>query len=132
MPMIDAAISHELTKGDVAVLARYGDPRAMLRAGRTRVAKLIAAASRGHLGEERADAWLAVARSAVELYADDPAVPFAALAEEMASEAAILAAIELERDHHARSRESIYRHVDPGQLARSLPGVADIGGPVLL
>ena len=132
MPMIDAAVSGELSKGDVAVLERYGDPRAMLRAGKARLTKLIADASRGHHGAQRADAWLAVAAAAVELYGDDPAVPFADLAAEMASEARILHAIEAERDRHATARERAYRQVDPDGLARTLPGVADIGGPVLV
>jgi transposase len=132
MPMIDAAVTGELTKGDVAVLERYGDPRAMVRAGKARLTKLIGAASRGHHGADRADAWLAVATAALDLYDDDPAVPFADLAAEMASEARILRAIEAERDRHATAREAAYRRVDPDGLARSLPGIADIGGPVLV
>ena len=60
MPMLGDAISGEMTLADVAVLERYGDPRAMLRAGRARLTALIRRTSRGHLGDERADC---VARS---------------------------------------------------------------------
>src|SRR5205823_7283273 len=33
---------------------------------------------------------------------------------------------------HAAERESTYRWVDPGALARSLPGLAEVGGPALV
>src|SRR6266542_1388343 len=36
-----------------------------------------------------------------------------------------------ERAEHAEARESAYGRVDPEGLARSLPGVAEVGGPVL-
>ena len=63
--MLDDAITGELGVADVAVLERYGDPRTLLRAGRARLLAVIRKASRGHHGAERADAWLAVARSAL-------------------------------------------------------------------
>jgi transposase len=132
MPMLDEAISGELTHADVAVLERYGDPRALLRVGRARLIALIRKASRGHHGDDRADAWRAVAAAAVDLYGDDCAVPFDDLAAEMATEARLLRAVLAERDTHARAREAAYRAVDPDGLARSLPGVAEIGGPVLV
>jgi hypothetical protein len=34
--------------------------------------------------------------------------------------------------NHATERETAYRWVDPAELARSLPGLADIGGPALV
>jgi transposase len=132
MPMLDEAITGELTAADVAVLERYGDPRALVRAGLTRLTAVIRKASRGHHGEERAEAWRAVARAALDLYGDDPAVPFEDLAAEMATEARLLRAVLAERDGHARQREIAYRQADPAGLARSLPGIADIGGPVLV
>jgi transposase len=132
MPMLDDAISGELTNADITVLERYGDPRSLLRAGRSRLIALIRKASRGHHGEDRADAWRRVAAAAIDLYGDDPAVPFGDLAAEMATEARLLRAVLGERDTHARAREAAYRAVDPDGLARSLPGVAEIGGPVLV
>lgn len=132
MPMLDEAITREMTAADVAVLERYGDPRALLRTPRSRLVALVRKASRGHHGEERADAWRSVASAALELYGDDPAVPFEDLAAEMATEARLLRTVLAERDEHARHRESAYRAVDPDGLARSLPGIAEIGGPVLV
>jgi transposase len=132
MPAIDDVIGGELAICDVAVLERYGDPRALLRAGRSRLGFLITRASRGHHGNERAEAWLAVARSALDLYGEDPAVAFEDLAAEMASEARLLRAVLEEQRTHAKAREDAYAKVDPSGLARSLPGVAEIGGPVIV
>jgi len=44
----------------------------------------------------------------------------------------LLRAIQAELATHAAARERHYRQVDPGQLARSLPGFAEISGPVLV
>ena len=131
MPTIDDVVRGELAGCDIAVLERFGDPRALVRVGRARLGALIHKASRGYHGVERAEGWLAAARAALDLYGDDPAVAFADLAAEMASEARLLRAVLAERDAHARARESAYVEVDPDGLARSLPGIATIGGPVL-
>jgi transposase len=53
------------------------------------------------------------------------------LAAEVASEVRLLQAVEAELAHHAEARERAYRSVYPEQLARSLPGIAEVGGPVL-
>lgn len=131
-PMLDDAVTGELGVGDIAVLERYGDPRKMVRAGLERVTRLMVKASRGHHGQARATAWLGVARASVELYGSHPAVAFEDLAAEMATEARLWRACEREHADHARVREATYREVDPGGLARTIPGIADVGGPVLV
>ncbi|GAC1602384.1 MAG: hypothetical protein NVS3B21_30550 [Acidimicrobiales bacterium] len=132
MPGVDAVFTNKFGKADLAVLERYGDPHLIVAAGRTRLTRLITRVSCGNHGAERADAWLLAARTALELFGDDPAVPFAAVAAELPSSARLLRAAEAEHDAHAAAREHHYRLVDPDQLARSLPGVAAIGGPVLV
>jgi hypothetical protein len=47
------------------------------------------------------------------------------------SEVRLLHATEAELPAQESAREQAYRLVDPGQLARSLPGVAAVGGPAL-
>jgi hypothetical protein len=49
MPTIQTALGRDLGRADLAVLERYGDPHAMIAAGRTRLARLITRASNGHL-----------------------------------------------------------------------------------
>lgn len=121
----------ELGRADLAVLERWADPRSLLRAGEARVCALITKASNGQLGAARAQLWLTAARQAVDLYGDHPAVALADLAAEVATEVRLLQAIQAELAEHAKERENAYRWADPGQLARSLPGLAEVGGPVL-
>jgi transposase len=121
----------ELGQADLAVLERYADPHTLLAVGRARLARVIAKASGGHLGAARAEQWLAAARAALELYGDHPAVAFQDLAAEVATEVRLLRATQAELERHATQREACYRWVDPAGLARSLPGLATIGGPAL-
>jgi hypothetical protein len=65
------------------------------------------------------------------VYSDDPAVAFADVAAEIATEVRLLRAAMAEQPAHAHAREEAYEAVDPKGLTRSLPGVATIGGPVL-
>ena len=130
MPM--TPLTGDVGKADLQELERYADPRALLAAGPAQLAALISSASRGHQGQARAAQWAAAARAAIELYGpDDPAVPFADLAAEVATEIRLLQAIEAELTAHAAAREAAYRTVDPGQIARTLPGLAEVGGPAM-
>lgn len=130
--MPQSPLTGDLGRADLAVLERYADPNALLRLGKARLAALIARESRNHQGTERAGQWLAAARAAVELYAGDSAVAFGDLAAEVATEVRLLRATEAELAEHAPVREQAYRRVDPEGLARSLPGIAEVGGPVLV
>jgi transposase len=112
--------------------ATGGDPHALLRAGPSRLARLIGTASHGHQDAQRATQWLAAAHASLQLYTDHPAVAFTDLAAEVHTEVRLLAATQAELDRHAHQRESCYRWVDPLGLARSLPGLANIGGPALV
>lgn len=122
----------DLGVADLAVLERFADPRALLKAGKTRLTKLIAGASHNHQGTDRAEEWIGAARAALELYGEHPAVAFSELAAEIATEVRLLRAIEGELVGHATARETAYRAVDPDELARSLPGVATISAPALV
>jgi hypothetical protein len=119
-------LTGDLGQADLAVLEQWADPRA-LRLGKAQLTAVIAKASRNHLGCARTEQWLAAARAAVELYADHPAVSFV----ELAAEVRLIRAIEAELTVHAAERETAYRWADPGQLARALPGLGEVGGPVL-
>jgi transposase len=125
-------LTGDLGASDLAVLERYADPNVLLRAGRSRLTTLIATASHNHLGAERAEQWRAAARASIELYGAHPAVSFVDLAAEVATEVRLLNAIQDELVAHAAERERCYRWVDPLGLARSLPGLAEVGGPALV
>jgi transposase len=130
MPM--TPLTGDLGKADLAVLERWADPNALLKAGKARLTGVIVKASNNHLGADRAGEWIAAARSSVELYGCDSAVPFSDLAAEVATEVRLLRAIQAELDDHAEVREAAYLAVDTWELARSLPGLAEIGAPVLV
>ena len=130
MPM--SPLGGKITHADLAVLERWADPNLLVNAGRKRVAAVIVKASNNHCGVERAEEWLAAATAAIELYAGHPAVVFADYAGEIATEVRLVRALEHELVSHTTAREDVYAKVDPAGLARSLPGVADIGGPALV
>jgi hypothetical protein len=115
-------LAGDLGKADLEVLERYAGPRALLAAGEAELTRLITTTSNKQQGQERAGQWLAAAAAAIELYGDHPAVPLEELAAEVATEIRLLRAIQEELAVHAAARERHYLQVDPGQLARSLPG----------
>jgi transposase len=125
-------LTGDLGKADLAVLESYADPRTLLAAGEAGLTRLITTASNKQQGQERAGQWLAAAAAAIELHADHPAVPLEELAAEVATEIRLLKAIQAELTVHAAAREQHYLQVDPAQLARSLPGFAEISAPVLV
>ena len=125
-------LTGELGQADLAVLERWADPHELVKAGKSRITKVIATVSHGHLGAPRAAEWLAAAHDSLELYGDHPGVAFAELAAEVATEVRLLRAIQSELVTHEEARESAYRRVDPDGLARSLPGIKTIGGPALV
>jgi len=130
MPM--TPLAGDLGKADLAVLERYADPRVLLAAGAAELTRLITTVSGRQQGSQRAGQWRAAAAAAVELYRDHPAVPYGELAAEVLTEIRLLRAIQAELAVHAAAREQHYLQVDPGQLARSLPGFAEISAPVLV
>jgi transposase len=134
MPAVDEAMTTELRLADWLVLERYADPRILASIPLSRLAKLIAVKTGGGpaYAERKATGWIRAAQAALELYGDDPAVPFSDLADELATEIVLLRVIETEMARHAAVREDAYRQVDPDQLARSLPGVGLLGGPTLV
>jgi transposase len=130
MPM--SPLAGKITNADLTVLERWADPNLLVRLGAKRLAGIIAKASNGHTGIERAHEWIDAAGAALELYAGHPAVAFSDLAAEVATEVRLLHAAQAELATHAAERETAYRWVDPGALARSLPGISEIGGPALV
>ncbi|MGH2629945.1 MAG: IS110 family transposase [Actinomycetota bacterium] len=129
LPM--SPLTGDIGRADLVVLERYADPNALLRAGAARLTSVIVKASHNHQGSERAIQWVEAARASVALYDGAEAAAMADLAAEVATEVRLLRAIEVELAGHAAARERAYGEVDPDALARSLPGIAEVGGPVL-
>ena len=71
----------------------------------------------------------AAAAAAVELYGDHPAVAFADLAAEIATEVRLLRAVQAELAAHAAEREVAYRWVDPGSSPAPCPASPTSAAP---
>ena len=110
-------LTGDIGQADLTVLERYGDPRAVLAASLAELTQIITAASHHQQGHDRARQWRDAAAAAVELYNGHPAVPYAELAAEVATEIRLLRAIQAELAAHATAREQHYRHADPGLIA---------------
>ena len=125
-------LTADLGVTDLAVLERYADPNTLLKLGVKRLTTLITKTSNGQQGLDRAQEWIAAAEASIELFAGHPAIAYRDLAAEIATEVRLLRAVQTELTAHAAEREHAYQLVDPTGLARSLPGVADVGGPALV
>lgn len=130
MPTSAKALCRQLSRCDLEVLATWGDPKALVEAGVEAVDRLIQKVGRGMHGRHKAEAFVAAATDALALYGDTDAVPFEALAADLATEIALLEALETARKPHERRREELYAKVDPDGLARSVPGIGHKGGPL--
>ncbi len=108
------------------LLARYGDPRALLRLGRSRLAQVLIRHSHGQWRHDKADHLLAVARGAVDLW-DGEGIDLAELGEDLAVEAeqALMLTAQIRTLDTRIAR--LYTTLDPQRIARTAPGV----GPVL-
>jgi transposase len=134
MPALDEAMDRAFRDADRVVLEHYANPHRLAKVPVARLAARIhKETGRGsEYVTRKATAWVAVARAAVELYGEDPAVAFEDLADEIATEITMLKILSAELARHEAAREAAYLAVDERQLARSLPGVGIIGGPTLV
>jgi transposase len=98
-------LTGDIGQADLAVLEHHSDPRALLAAGLAELTQMITAASHHQQGHDRAQQWRDAAAAAVELYDGHPAVPFAELAAEVATEIRLLRVIQAELAAHAAARE---------------------------
>jgi transposase len=130
MPTSGQAFSARIARVDLEILRAWGDPRTLAAQPLKALTQFVARVSHQMHGRAKAQAWLQAATDAIQLYGQDDAIPFAALAGDLATEIALLEALEAARAPHERRREQLYRQVDPTMLARTLPGIADKGGPL--
>ena len=129
--MPDSPLQADLGVADLAVLERYANPHDLVRLGPARLTALVTKASRHHQGAERAAGWLHAARAALEVYADYPGMPFADLADEIATEVRLIRVLDEESDRHTAARDHAYRYTDPARLATTVPGLGPVGAPAV-
>lgn len=91
------SLGEQLGKAAMALLGRYGSPKAIVRVGKARIAAVFIKNSRGQWREDKADQVLAVARSAIELWDGLEGCDFDEIAEDLACEARIIKTLESTR-----------------------------------
>lgn len=125
MPGMNDVLGEQLGKAAIALLGRYGSPKAMLRLGRARIGALLIKHSRGAWREEKAEQILAVARSAMELWDGLEGCDFDEIAEDLACEARVIKTLESEiRELDARAA-GLLGEIDPQGLFMSMPGFGE-------
>jgi transposase len=125
MPGMNEAIGEELGKGALAVLARYGDPRQLVRVGRARLAAVLIKATRGAWRETKAEELLQVAHDAIELWEGLDGCDFTEIAEDLAAEVRLVRALDTEVSELDARAAGLLAEVDPDGLVISLPGFAE-------
>lgn len=128
---LDTLGTGDYPKAALAVLARYGDPRALRRLGKARLVALMRRVSRGAWGEDKAGQLLDAAGEALRLWADG-GLDFDELAWDLASEVRIGAAIEAELGHLEGRIARLYAEADPAGIFTSAPSVGPALGPGIL
>jgi transposase len=118
----DALGTTDYSDTALAVLERYGDPRALRRLGRQRLSSLVRRVSRGHWSEAKADELLAAAEEALQLWAAG-GLDFAELAADIAAEIRVVRALGEEVSRLDARIEELYQRADPGGIVLSAPGL---------
>jgi transposase len=118
----DVLGSGDYTKTALAVLGRYADPNALKKLGRKRLTALLVRSSRGAWREAKADELLAAADETLELWAAG-GLDFAELAEDIAAEVRLVAALDAEIAAVEDRIAGLYDDVDPNGIVRSAPGL---------
>ena len=118
----DALGTTDYSDTALAVLERYGDPRALRRLGHQRLTNLVRQVSRGHLSEAKADELLAAAEEAMKLWAAG-GLDFAELAADIAAEVRVVRALAEEISRLDARVSSFYRQADPAGIVVSAPGL---------
>jgi transposase len=130
-PAWHAVLGSDPGKTALELLARYSDPRAAIRAGRARLAKVVIKTSRGAWREDKADALLAAARETLALW---PAggIDFGELATDITAEITQIRALDEQITAIETRLTRHYQHADPEALVISAPGIAEVGAAVIL
>jgi transposase len=119
---LDVFGSVSYRKTAVAVLERYANPHALPKLGRSRLAKVLIRASRGHWREDKADEMLAAAGESLELWAAG-GLDFDELADDIAIEIRLIKLLDAEIAALDDRIEALYEQADPAGIIASAPGI---------
>ncbi len=113
----------EYGKAALAVLERYGDPRALRRLGRARLSRFLGRHSGGQWRDDKAAQLRDAAAEALTLWADG-GLDFAELAADIAGEVRTIQALTAELETVDARIAGLYEQADPAGVFTSAPGIA--------
>lgn len=127
------ALGSNYGKCALAVLARYGDPNALIRLGHARLTRFLIRHSRGAWREDHATMLLTAARQSLELWGADPAtgIDFAELAADIAIEAEQAQVLTEQVEDLDERIANLYAEADPTGIIASAPGVGPVTSGVI-
>jgi transposase len=128
---------HAAFGGDLTLLtplrilaSGYGDPHALRRLGKTRLARFIWRYSHGAWGQAHAEAILAAAAQTLQLW--DGELSYPDLAEDIATEARLALALSAEIRDLDTKLTALLHQADPAGIMTSVPGVGLINATQIL
>lgn len=117
-------------KAALMLLARYGDPNALIRLGHARLTRFLARHSRGWWKEDHATRLLAAARESLELWGPG-GIDFAELAADIAVEAEQAQVLTEQIEDLDERIANLYEQADPDGFVASAPGVGPVTSAVI-
>jgi transposase len=128
---------HAAFGGDLTLLtalrflaAGYGDPHAVRRLGKARLARLVWRWSHGAWGEDHASRILAAAAETLQLW--DTELSYPDLAEDIAAEARLALGLTAEIRDLDTKIAALLHQLDPAGIMTSVPGVGAVGAAQIL
>lgn len=117
-------------KAALMLLARYGDPNALIRLGQARLTRFLARHSRGWWKDDHAARLLAAARESLELWGS-AGIDFAELAADIAVEAEQAQVLTEQIEDLEERIANLYEQADPDGLVASAPGVGPVTSAII-
>lgn len=114
----------------LAFLARYADPNAVLRLGKSRLTRFLERRSRGPLGEQAAQDLIDAAKQTLQLWGQD-GMDFGELAADIAIEAEQAIFLNSQIDDLDERIANLYAEADPDGIVISAPGVGPVVAAVI-
>jgi hypothetical protein len=112
------------------LLARYGDPHALLRLGVARLTRFLVRHSRGAWREDHATRLIAAARESLELWGPG-GIDFAELAADIATEAEQAQMLTEQIEDLDERIANLYEQADPEGFVASAPGVGPVTSAII-
>jgi transposase len=124
------ALGSNYGKAALAVLARYADPAALIRLGKSRLTRFLVRHSRGAWREDHAATLITAARDSLDLWGEH-GLDFAELAADIAIEAEQAQVLTEQIEDLDERIANLYEEADPDGIITSAPGVGPVTAGII-